>query len=137
MDNQISGFVNGAPRALLRLEGLVLLLATVALYYHLGQGWKIFAILFLVPDLSMAFYLFGPRIGALAYNAAHSTIGPLVTIAAGYFALDPLLPSIGLIWLAHVGFDRALGYGLKYGTAFGDTHLGRIGRRKDVKEAVA
>lgn len=29
---------------------------------------------------------------------------------------------------AHVGFDRALGYGLKLPTGFKDTHLGRIGR---------
>ena len=28
-----------------------------------------------------------------------------------------------------IGIDRALGYGLKFPTAFGDTHLGRIGRR--------
>ena len=34
-----------------------------------------------------------------------------------------------LIWAAHIGFDRALGYGLKYPTSFGETHLGRIGRR--------
>jgi hypothetical protein len=26
--------------------------------------------------------------------------------------------------------DRMFGYGLKYGTAFGDTHLGRVGRRR-------
>jgi hypothetical protein len=29
-----------------------------------------------------------------------------------------------LIWTAHIGFDRALGIGLKYPTGFGDTHLG-------------
>jgi hypothetical protein len=40
----------------------------------------------------------------------------------------PLAEHIALIWLAHVGVDRALGYGLKYASAFGDTHLGRIGR---------
>lgn len=34
----------------------------------------------------------------------------------------------GLIWSAHIGFDRALGYGLKYASGFGATHLGRIGR---------
>jgi hypothetical protein len=36
---------------------------------------------------------------------------------------------LALIWAAHVGFDRMLGYGLKYPTAFGDTHMGRIGRQ--------
>ena len=131
MDGDVQpGFVNGGPRALLRLEGLVLLAAALAAYQHFGIGWKWFAILFLAPDLSFLFFVFGPRVGAIAYNAAHSTIGPIAALAAGYFALAPLLPGLGLIWLAHVGFDRALGYGLKYGTAFGDTHLGRIGRRK-------
>jgi hypothetical protein len=32
------------------------------------------------------------------------------------------------VLLAHVGMDRALGYGLKLPTDFRDTHLGRIGR---------
>jgi hypothetical protein len=28
-----------------------------------------------------------------------------------------------LIWTAHIAMDRALGYGLKYPTAFKSTHL--------------
>ena len=40
----------------------------------------------------------------------------------------PLLLSISMIWLAHIGFDRTLGYGLKYSAGFGFTHLGRIGK---------
>jgi hypothetical protein len=39
----------------------------------------------------------------------------------------PIAGSVALIWLAHIGFDRALGYGLKYKAGFGFTHLGRIG----------
>jgi Domain of unknown function (DUF4260) len=35
-----------------------------------------------------------------------------------------------LIWLAHIGFDRALGYGLKYEVGFSFTHLGRVGKTK-------
>ena len=35
-----------------------------------------------------------------------------------------------MIWLAHIGIDRALGYGLKYSTGFGFTHLGRIGKER-------
>ena len=34
---------------------------------------------------------------------------------------------LGLVWAAHIGVDRALGLGLKYGAGFGFTHLGRIG----------
>ncbi|MGD9659519.1 MAG: DUF4260 family protein, partial [Methylocystis sp.] len=38
-----------------------------------------------------------------------------------------LLLQRALLPLALIGFDRALGYGLKSGTAFRDTHLGRVG----------
>ena len=33
---------------------------------------------------------------------------------------------VALIWLAHIGMDRLLGYGLKYPSAFKDTHLQRV-----------
>jgi hypothetical protein len=125
-----AGAANGPVRALLRLEALALFLAAIALYVHSGAGWKLFAILILVPDLSMAFYLGGPRIGAVAYNSAHSTIGPIALAAMGYFVGPPILVTVALIWATHVGIDRALGYGLKYPSAFGDTHLGRIGRAR-------
>jgi hypothetical protein len=122
---------DGAVRALLRGEGLALLAGAATLYWHTGGDWRQFAILFLVPDLSFAGYLLGPRAGAAAYNTLHSTILPLALAAAGIaLSLTPVL-QIALIWLAHVGFDRALGYGLKYGHGFGFTHLGRIGRHKE------
>ncbi len=125
----MDGTTTGGVRTLLRLEGLALFAAAVALYIAIGDGWKLFAILILAPDLSMVFFLFGPRIGAMAYNAAHSTLGPLALAAAGYAGLHPILIPVALIWAAHVGIDRAMGYGLKYATAFGDTHLGHIGKR--------
>ena len=106
----------------------MLLICAAALYERCSGDWKLFAILFLVPDFSFAFYLAGPRIGALGYNAMHSTLGPLALGAAGIAWNLHLAAIIGLIWLAHVGFDRALGYGLKHTRGFGFTHLGRIGR---------
>jgi len=120
--------VSGGVRALLRLEGLALLVAGVTLYARANGDWALFLKLFLVPDLSFAAYLFGPRAGAFAYNAMHSTLGVLALAAFGYIAAQPMALLIALIWLAHIGFDRALGYGLKYASAFGDTHLGRVGR---------
>ncbi|HTK78827.1 MAG TPA: DUF4260 domain-containing protein [Rhizomicrobium sp.] len=123
-----SGVVNGSVRTVLRLEALALLIASVLLYAHLGASWTLFAILFLTPDLSMLAYFAGPRIGAAAYNLAHATIAPIAAALLGYLSNWTMLEAIGLIWLAHVGIDRALGFGLKYASAFGDTHLGRIGR---------
>ena len=123
-----AGAVDGGVRQILRLEGLLLLGAASALFWRSGGDWRLFAALFLVPDISLAFYLAGPRAGAAAYNAMHATIGPLLLAAAGFACGQPLALAIACIWFAHVGFDRALGYGLKHTRGFAFTHLGRIGR---------
>jgi len=131
MSDQSTGAAGGV-RAMLRVEGLMLFTAALFLYAHAGASWMLFFALFLVPDLSFAAYLFGSRAGALAYNAMHTTIGPIVLALASQLPLPapiPLLP-IALIWFAHVGFDRALGYGLKYASGFSDTHLGFIGKKR-------
>jgi hypothetical protein len=119
----------GRPvRAWLRLEGGVLLAASVAAYAGLDGGWPRFLLLFLLPDLSFLGYVWGPRLGAAAYNLMHSYALPLaLVVTAEVLGALPLL-LVALIWLAHIGFDRLLGYGLKYPTGFQETHLGRIGR---------
>jgi hypothetical protein len=116
--------VMGGVRWILQVEGLALLTAVAAAYAEQGFGWNWFALFFLAPDLTFAAYLLGPRCGAAAYNAVHSTIGPLILGGVGLFLGSGPLVMAALIGLAHVGFDRMLGYGLKYGTGFGDTHLG-------------
>ena len=123
-----TGAVTGGLRILLRLEGLTLLAVATLLYAVWGVSWWIYAVLFLAPDLSFAGYLAGPRVGALVYNAAHSYMAPMALLVAGILFWPPLALSIAMIWLAHIGFDRALGYGLKYSDGFTFTHLGRIGR---------
>ncbi|MEJ8859019.1 DUF4260 domain-containing protein [Variovorax robiniae] len=119
----------GGVRALLRLEGAVLLAGALVAYDQFGAGWSAFALWFLVPDLSLFGYLAGARSGAAIYNAAHSTLGPAALIALGVLGAQPVVLAGGLIWLAHIGFDRLLGYGLKYGSGFGATHLGQVGAR--------
>ena len=122
------GAVQGGVKAILRLEGLAIFAAALTAYVHLGAPWPLLVVLFLAPDLAMAIYLAGPRLGAAAYNLAHTTVAPLALGAAGLALGAPLAQDLALIWLAHIGFDRALGYGLKYSTGFGDSHLGRLGR---------
>jgi hypothetical protein len=120
-----TGAVSGAPLRMLRLEGAAALAGASVAYSTLDGRWSVFALLFLLPDLSMLGYLAGARVGAACYNAAHSYLGPAVLAALGAaMSLHGPL-SMACIWAAHVGFDRLLGYGLKYGTSFGDTHLGR------------
>ncbi len=125
----MNGAVSGRVRVLLRLEGAMLAAAALVLYGRLDAGWGLFAALILVPDIAFLGYLAGPRVGALAYNTTHSLIGPLglALAALGLPAVAGALP-VALIWIAHIGIDRALGYGLKYGAGFGVTHLGRIGK---------
>ena len=125
---EAAGSVTGGVRLMLRLEGLILFAVMMLLYVHWGASWWLFALLFLAPDFSFIAYLAGPRIGALVYNAAHSTVAPAALMFAGLSLTAPLLLSIATIWLAHIGIDRSLGYGLKYSAGFAFTHLGRIGR---------
>ena len=119
--------VSGGVRLLLRMEGLAVLLVSLLAYSLYGSGWGVFALCFFLPDLALLGYIAGPRVGAYAYNVSHSYVGPLICLAAGMYASTPSLISIGIIWIAHIGFDRLLGYGLKYSSGFSFTHLGRIG----------
>ena len=120
--------VTGTPRVLLRIEGAFIFVIALVLYSRLGESWWLFAILFLAPDLSFLGYLAGARVGAIAYNALHTIAGPILLALAGLFVPYEPAMAVALIWLAHCGIDRALGYGLKYQAGFGFTHLGRIGR---------
>jgi hypothetical protein len=120
--------VTGSVAVVLRLEALVEMALAVAAYRHFGGGWPMFALLFLVPDISMAGYLANPRTGAGLYNTGHTYLAPALLALGGVVLGMPLLYSLALIWAAHIGFDRAMGYGLKYPLAFGATHLAFKGR---------
>lgn len=114
------------PSLLLRIEEGLLLGLTLLLYRDLHFSWWLFAALFLAPDLFMLGYLAGPRVGAALYNLGHLLAFPILLALFALTTGRRTLMAIGIIWLAHIFFDRLLGYGLKYPTAFKDTHLQRI-----------
>ena len=119
------GAATGGVQLLLRLEGAAILAAAVIAYRLLGGGWGMFALLFLIPDLSMFGYAVGRRTGAFTYNAVHSYLGPILLTGLAWQLHASSMPYlIVTIWAAHIGFDRLLGYGLKYGAGFKFTHLG-------------
>ena len=111
-----------------RLEWAAAALALLLCYSFSDGPWILFALLVLAPDLAMLGYLFGPRVGAVAYNAAHMLVGPALAAVVGLATGNETATWIAIIWLFHIAVDRALGYGLKLSTGFRDTHLGRIGR---------
>lgn len=123
-----AGVVTDLPRVLLRIEGVVLLAVSVFMYARYGEQWWLFALLLLAPDIGMLGYLADTRMGATTYNLLHTYLGPAILLVGGILAESPLTYSIAFVWFAHIGLDRALGYGLKYGDGFKHTHLGFIGR---------
>lgn len=125
----MNGAVSGAPRALLRLEAFAVFVGALLVFHSTGQSWWLAVVLFFAPDLSMTGYLLGPNWGARIYNFAHWAALPIACCAIGWFANSPLVLAVGCVWISHIGFDRALGFGLKYPTAFGASHLGIIGDR--------
>ena len=118
--------VDKLPQVLLRLEGLAVLVASLVIYLDADFGWLLLVVLILAPDLSFAGYALGPRVGAITYDALHTEIFPIVLGTVGVVGGSEGAVKVGLIWLAHIGMDRTLGYGLKYPTAFKDTHLHRV-----------
>lgn len=118
----------GGVDVVLRLEAIALFVAGIVLYLQLNGHPLWLLPLLLAPDLSMIGYAGGPGLGAISYNLVHNLAIALVALTVGWFAAIAPLALAGAILLAHVGMDRALGYGLKLPTGFRDTHLGRIGR---------
>lgn len=121
--------VTGHPAIWLRLEGLAAFGAGLVLYAAVGGEWLWVLPLLLAPDVSMLGYLGGPGLGATTYNLVHNWAVGIAVFAIGFWLSLPALGLAGAVLIAHVGVDRLMGYGLKYPSAFGDTHLGRIGRR--------
>ena len=129
-----AGGVNGAPLVWLRTEAIIVLILSILLYAHSGASWWRFGLLFLTPDLAMAGYWLNERIGAIAYNVVHSYVGPLALAGGALVGMQLVDLNHGwlayeFIWTAHIAFDRALGYGLKYPEGFKSTHLGLLGKR--------
>lgn len=114
------------PATLLRIEGLAALVASILLYARHDGSWLLFVVLPLSPDLSALGYLADKRVGATTYNIVHTYTLPVILGGAGLLGGSDLTISLALIWAAHIGMDRAVGYGLKYPSDFKDTHLSRV-----------
>jgi hypothetical protein len=121
--------VAGWPMRILRSEGLVLFAAALAAYFTaLDEPLWLVPLLLFAPDLFMIGYVRSSRTGAALYNFAHSYPAPALLGAVALASSNHVWQALALLWFAHIGMDRALGYGLKYGGSFQQTHLGQIGR---------
>jgi hypothetical protein len=118
--------ISSLPAILLRLEGVVVFFGAIALYISQGASGLLFGLLLFAPDLSMVGYRINPRFGSWMYNAVHTYALPAMLLALAFAARWAPGIHIALIWFAHIGMDRMLGFGLKYPTNFKDTHLQRV-----------
>jgi hypothetical protein len=114
------------PEAYQRIGAGFVFLACVYFYYYLHFNFLWFVIFLFSVDIFMLGYLLNPKIGAHIYNLGHSTIIPAILLVFGTAYTNNYLLAAGIIWLAHVGWDRAFGYGLKFRDGFKHTHLGDL-----------
>lgn len=112
-----------------RIEAAFLLAASIYFYSFFDFSFLWFVILLFTMDVFMAGYLINNRVGAYIYNFGHSLLIPLTLFTFGALFSISALIALGLIWSAHIGLDRALGYGLKKESGFKHTHLGHIGQK--------
>jgi len=122
-------YVNQKPKLWLRLDGLVLFIATIVLFASQHQRWWLYPVLLFLPDIFMLGYIKDTKVGAFFYNLGHSYLLPTIVVLAGWQSRGPLIIAVGGIWQGHIGWDRLLGYGLKYDSHFRHTHLGLIGKK--------
>lgn len=116
-----------------RIEAAVIFLATVYYYHYLHFNVWLFVLFLFSIDIFMLGYIKNNKFGAYIYNFGHNMMVPLFLLIFGTMDSNRLLLAIGLIWLAHIGWDRAFGYGLKFESGFKDTHLGNLGGKKTKK----
>lgn len=114
------------PNALLRVEALALLIGGILMFARTGGAWWVFLVFLFVPDLSAIPYVINLRVGAISYNLVHTYTIPCVILIAALSSENTVFIQIAAIWLAHIGMDRAIGYGLKYASGFKDTHMQRV-----------
>jgi len=119
-----TGSVTGRPLTWLRVEGLALLVAALVAFARTGQPWWLLVATLLLPDLGALGYLRSRSLGALLYNLAHATPLPLALGGIGLLTHTVLAVALATVWLAHIGMDRAMAYGLKHDDDPGHTHLG-------------
>ena len=128
--DELVGVVTGTPRTWLRLEGLTLLIGALTGFATTGEAWWFVPAFLLLPAVAALGYLWSTRVGAHLYNLTHAAPLPAALAGIGVWQHQSRILAIALIWMAHIGMDRALNYGLKYGADARHTHLEWHGHRR-------
>ncbi|WP_406944159.1 DUF4260 domain-containing protein [Halobacillus sp. SY10] len=95
-------------------------------YQQNNFSWLAFIFLLFACNVSMISYVINERVGALVYNIFHSYILSVTLILVSTIITLDWLLMVSLIWTAHIGMDRMIGYGLKYHSGFKDSHFQKV-----------
>ncbi|MDO6657347.1 DUF4260 domain-containing protein [Anaerobacillus sp. 1_MG-2023] len=113
-------------KRLLNSEGVIVFIISLYFYAQIGLSWWVFFFLLLIPDLSMLGYLVNNTAGSIIYNTVHSYILPGLIVMISMILDYNILFALGLVWVAHIGMDRSIGFGLKYSSTTKITHLQKV-----------
>ena len=114
------------PALLLRLESAAILIGAIALYADAGWSWLAFVGLLIAPDISLLALAVNDRLGAVLYDVVHNYTLPVALGVVSLLADASLGVQIATVWIAHIGMDRQIGYGLRYPSNSKETHLQRL-----------
>jgi hypothetical protein len=114
---------------IIKLEEMAMFGLSIYALSLFQMDWWWYLILLFGPDISMAGYFGGNKIGAASYNLFHHK-----GIAVSLFVIGLLMPDewfqiFGIVLFGHSSMDRLFGYGLKTAEGFKYTHLGMIGKK--------
>lgn len=114
----------------LKVEELSIFALCILLFTKLNFAWWWFPALLFLPDIGMLGYIINSKVGAFTYNLFHYRFVAALVAVVGLTYGNDNWKLAAIIMFAHISFDRALGYGLKYNDGFHNTHLGVIGKDK-------
>ncbi|MDQ1086537.1 DUF4260 domain-containing protein [Siphonobacter sp. SORGH_AS_1065] len=117
-------------KTLIKIEEAAQVILSLVLFAQLPFAWWLFPVLLLVPDVSMVGYVFNSKTGAFIYNVFHHKAVAILIGVLGFYLGNEYVLLAGIILFGHSSMDRMFGYGLKFDTGFGYTHLGEIGDLK-------
>ena len=120
-----------------RIEGAIIEVMALVLLSLLPPQLPLFTpdlplwlnvILFFVPDMSLIAYIGGPRLGAFFYNLMHLYPSGVAPFFVGLVFGNNIAVAAGVLMVAHVGAERAVGFGLKSSRGVKYNHLGKFGK---------
>ena len=118
--------ISKMPYMILRLEGVVILICSIIILIYLKSNWILNIVVFLLIDISLLGYLSNPKLGATIFNIGHTLSLPIILLIIGILINSSISIQIGIIWVAHIGYDKMKGFGLKYPDSFDSSHLNYV-----------